>query len=228
VDDPILLPDCGRDIVGEVGSLESMKEFGPEDPVEGFDWKQEMMAGRESGAMIGGQSTGGDEIVTVRMVGQVTSPGAQDTDQGELSADKTRILGQMLCCSCQSPKEQVIDERLVTAGEWARGSRDGEGEHEVRDGQQKCLLFLQPFLGFVVLTFRAVTVAAGVVAVLGLVALRAGVGLATQSWGAALLNTCTCAAMQVWRTCPACGGEQAVSNLFSIGRAVLAEDVCQF
>ena len=53
VDDPILLPDGGRDIVGEVGSLESVKEFGPEDPGEGFDWEQEVVVGRQPGAKIG-------------------------------------------------------------------------------------------------------------------------------------------------------------------------------
>ena len=97
VDDPILLPDGNRDIVGEVGFLESVMEFGPEDPGESLDWEQEMMMGRQPGAVIGGQPTSGDEIVNVRMVGQVASPGVQDTDQAELSADKAGILSQMLC-----------------------------------------------------------------------------------------------------------------------------------
>jgi hypothetical protein len=219
VDDPILLPDGGRDIVGEAGSLKGVKEFGSEDPGEGFDGEQEVMVGREPGAVIGGQPTGRDEIVNVRMVGQVTSPGVQDTDQAELSADKTRVLGQMLCCNCRSTKEQVIDKRLVTAGEWAQGGRQGEGEHEVRDGQQKILLFLQPFLGFVVLTFRAVTVAAGVVAVLGLVALGAGEDLSPQSWCAALLYSAHG---------PSVAGDQAIGVFLAVGGAVLAEDVCQF
>jgi len=107
----------------------------------------------------------------------------------------------------------------VTAGERTQGSRDGEGEHEVRDRQQKILLFLQPFLGFVVLAFRAVTVAAGVVAVLGLVALRAGVGLATQGWCAALLDGAHS---------PSVAGEKTIGVFLAVGRAVLAEDVCQF
>lgn len=143
----------------------------------------------------------------------------QDADQTELSADKTGVLGQKLCCRCRDLKEQVIDKRLVTAGEWAQGSRDGEGEHEVRDWQQKILLFLQPFLGFVVLTFRAVTVAARVVAVLGLVALRAGEDLATQGWCAALLYSAHS---------PSVAGEQVIGVFLAIGGTVLAEDVCQF
>jgi hypothetical protein len=219
VDNPILLPDGGRDIVGEVGSLESVKEFGPEDPGEGFDGEQEVMVGREPGVVIGGQPTGRDEIVNVRMIGQVTSPGVQDADQTELSADKTGVSCQILCCSCRSTKEQVIDKRLVTAGDWAQGGGDGEGEHEVRDGQQKILLFLQPFLGFVVLTFWTVAVAAGVVAVLGLVALGAGEDLSTQGWGAALLDGAHS---------PSVAGEKTIGVFLAVGRAVLAEDVCQF
>jgi hypothetical protein len=122
------------------------------------------------------------------MIGQVASPGVQDTDQAELSADKTGLLSQKLRRSGGSTEEQIIEKSLVTASEWAQGGGDGEGEHEIRDRQQEILLFLQPFLGLVVLTFWTVAIAAGVVAVLGLVALRAGIGLPTQGGGAALLN----------------------------------------
>jgi hypothetical protein len=52
VNDPLLLPDGSRDIVGEAGFLESVKEFGPEDPGEGFNREQEMMVGRQPGAVI--------------------------------------------------------------------------------------------------------------------------------------------------------------------------------
>jgi hypothetical protein len=52
VDDPILLPDGGRDIVGEVRSLKNVMEFGPEDPGEGFDGEQEVMVGRQPGAVV--------------------------------------------------------------------------------------------------------------------------------------------------------------------------------
>ena len=143
----------------------------------------------------------------------------QNADQAELSADKTRILGQLLCCRCRGLKEQIIEKGLVRAGERAQSSRDGEGEHEVRDRQQKILLFLQPLLGFVVLALGAMTVAAGVVAVLSLVALRAGIGLSTQGGGTALLNGA--------HNLPVTG-EQALGILLAIGGTVLAEDVSQF
>jgi hypothetical protein len=112
----------------------------------------------------------------------------QDADQAELSADKAGILSQMLCCRCRSTKEQVIDKVLVTASECAQGRGQGEGEHEIRDWQEKILLFLQPLLGLVVLAFWAVAVAAGVVAELGLVTLRAGIGLPAQGGCATLFD----------------------------------------
>ena len=43
---PLLLPNGGTDIVGEAGFLQGMLEFGLEDPGEGFDREEEVMAGR--------------------------------------------------------------------------------------------------------------------------------------------------------------------------------------
>jgi len=52
-----------------------VKEFGAEDFGETLDWEQEVVTGRQPGAVIGRQATGGDEIVNVGMVGQVAPPG---------------------------------------------------------------------------------------------------------------------------------------------------------
>jgi hypothetical protein len=143
----------------------------------------------------------------------------QDANQAKLSADKTGILSEKLCCICRAAEEQVIDKRLVAAGECAQGSRNGESEHEVRHWQQEVLLLLQPFLGLVVLAFGTVAIAAGVVAVLDLVALRAGIGLPTQGRCAALLNGAHGSPM---------AGKQPIGVLLAIGGTVLAEDVGQF
>lgn len=132
---------------------------------------------------------------------------------------KTRVVCQKLGRLCGSTEEQVIDQSLVTTSDWTQDSWQGEGEHEVRDGQQKLLLFLQPFLGLIVLALGAMTIAARVVAVLGLVALRAGIGLATEGRGAALLNGA--------HGLPV-AGKQAFGVLLAISRAVLAEDISQF
>jgi hypothetical protein len=157
--------------------------------------------------------------VNVGVKGQVASPGVEDAEHTDLSAEEAWVLRQELSGSSSGMKEQVIDKRLVTASDWAQGGGQGEGEHEVRDWQQKILLLLQPFLGFVVLALGTVAVAAGMVAVLGLVALWAGEDLSTQGW---------CAAQLDGAHGPAVTREQAMGVLLAIGRAVAAEDVGQF
>lgn len=57
VDDPLLFPDISRDAEGEAESLKGMQEFGFEDPGEGFDREEEVAAGRQPGAVIGGDPT---------------------------------------------------------------------------------------------------------------------------------------------------------------------------
>jgi hypothetical protein len=88
--------DGDGDIVGEAGFLQSVLEFSPEDLGEGLDREQEVMVGRQPGTMIVREPTRRDEIMNVRVIGQVASPSVQDADQTELSADKTRILSQLL------------------------------------------------------------------------------------------------------------------------------------
>ena len=52
VDDPVLFPDGGRDIVGEARFLQGVVEFGLEDLGEGFNGEQEVMVGRQPGAVV--------------------------------------------------------------------------------------------------------------------------------------------------------------------------------
>ena len=53
VDDPVLFPGAGRDGVGGVGFLKSLKELGSIDSGKGLDREQEVMMGRQPGAVIG-------------------------------------------------------------------------------------------------------------------------------------------------------------------------------
>ena len=51
----------------------------------------------------------------VRVVGQVASPGVQDTHQANLAANKTRVLCQVLRCGSRNPEEQIVQQVLVAA-----------------------------------------------------------------------------------------------------------------
>jgi hypothetical protein len=76
----------------------------------------------------------------------------------------------------------------VTASDFPQTIWQGESEQEVGYGQQQILLFLQPLLSSIVLALRAVTIAARVITVIGLIAIRTVVNMATQGFRAALLD----------------------------------------
>ena len=78
--------------------------------------------------------------------------------------------------------------RLGTAGERPELARQGEGEEEVGHGQQRVSLLLKPVQRLVVLAFGTVAVAAGMVAVLGLVAGGAVIDVSTQGRRTAALD----------------------------------------
>jgi len=196
-----------------------VEELGFEDLGEGFHGQQEVVTGRQPGLTIGSQPAAWYEIVDMGVIGQVTRPGMEDAEHTDLPADKAGVTSQELSGGRRGLKEQVIEKSLMAASQWAQRSRQGEGEHEIGNGQEQILLCLQPFLGSLVLAFGAVAVAAGVIAVAHFAAIGASVHLSAQGFCPALLNG---------THDPAMAGEQAVGVLLAVGRAVAAEDICQF
>jgi hypothetical protein len=120
---------------------------------------------------------------------------------------------------CGSPKQQVVNALLVLAGKLAEFCGEGEGEEELRNGQQQFPLHLEPFFGLLVLALGAVAVAAGVVAVTGFAAGGTTIHLSAQGFCAAALNGAHGLAVR---------GQQLVGILLAIGRTIAAKDVRQF
>src|SRR5512137_1118030 len=107
----------------------------------------------------------------------------------------------------------------MAASKLAEGAGQSKGEQEIRHRQEQVLLSLEPLLGLVVLALWTMAIAAGVVAVAHLAALRTRVELPAEGLGPAGLNGAHG---------PAVTGEQAIVVLLAIGWTVAAEDLCQF
>ena len=152
-----------------------------------------------------------NEIVDVRMVGQVASPGVQHAHHPDLAANPTRLLCQLLGCRCRGFEEQIIEQALVRASDLIEASWQGEGEQEVGNRQEQILLLLQPALCIFVLAFGTMAVAAGMVTVLHLLTIRAAIDLPAQGWGATLFNRPH--GLEV-------GGGHAAGILLAIGRTI--------
>ena len=64
-----------------------------------------------------------NEIVDVRMVSQIASPGVEHTQHANLAAKPTWLLCQLLGGSGRGFEEQIVEQFLVRASDLIEGSR---------------------------------------------------------------------------------------------------------
>jgi hypothetical protein len=152
----------------------------------------------------------------VGVIAQVPSPGLQNPDHTNLATHKAGIVSQLLQGCGGVAKEQIVDELLVASSDSSERGRQGEGDHEVRDWQEKRLLLFQPLLGSIMLAAGTVAISAGVIAIDGLIACLTPIEMSTQVFGAAGFDRRHCLPMTRGHALPILG---------SIGGSILTEDV---
>jgi hypothetical protein len=89
----------------------------------------------------------------------------------------------------------MIQHTLVPLKQSPELTRHSNGGEKIGRGQQQILLFAQPQLGAIMLTFRTMSIAAGVIAIMELAAFGALPGLSAESRGTAFDNMLHCLAM---------------------------------
>jgi hypothetical protein len=117
MNDPVLLPYFWRDKGEEVGLAQCVAELGTKDGREGLGGKQKVLSGGQPSLAIGGQATTGSEVVDVRVVAEIASPGMEDADETHLSTDKARILRKVLDSGGRGTEEGVVEDFLVGASD---------------------------------------------------------------------------------------------------------------
>lgn len=97
VDDPVLLPDGGWDLIEPAPFLESGAEFAAKDFAQGKAGNQEDgMAGLNPLLALAGKSAGADQQMDVGMIKQGPGAGVQDGQHRQSSAHIAGIPGQLL------------------------------------------------------------------------------------------------------------------------------------
>jgi hypothetical protein len=100
----------------------------------------------------------------VGVVLELPAPRVEDPGKTrEVGADKTLICGEPFEGERRGVEHGVVPEALMRAEKGAQGLRDGKGEEEVRPGQLVLQVVLEPLLGFMLLTLRAMTIATGMI-----------------------------------------------------------------
>ena len=161
-------------------------------------------------------ATARDDHVHVRMMGQGRTPGVKHGGDPDPCTQVLRVGGDGQHRLRRRAKQQVVEHRLVVEGNG--GDLCGQGEHdvEVADRQQVGLAFGQPDARRRALALGTVPVAAGVVGHSPVPAVGAGLDMATQRRGAAMLDR---------RHDLELGQAQMPGMGGPIGRACAAEDI---
>jgi hypothetical protein len=129
---------------------------------ERFDRDEEVGSGRTPCGAVPGEAPARDDVVDVRVVLELSTPGMQDTSKSwEVGPDETLVFRQPFEGRGRRLKQGLVRETLMRANERSEGLRDGEGEQEVWSRQLFVQVVLEPLLGFMLLTLRAVAVATG-------------------------------------------------------------------
>ena len=82
-----------------------------------------------------GESAAGNQIVDVRMIFELTSPGVEHAQEPERGAQMFWIGGDVVERAGALAEEQRVEDKLLTADNAAQFLRDGEGDQEVGNGE---------------------------------------------------------------------------------------------
>ena len=94
VDDPIFIPYFFGDVIKERSFLKFIPEFSAKDDGESFNGDEEVFSGREPSFAIFRDTTARDDIMDMRVIGEIPSPGMKDPHHTDETAYKPGIFGE--------------------------------------------------------------------------------------------------------------------------------------
>jgi hypothetical protein len=164
VDVPIDLPEIRRDLIEETGLFHFIAELGFEDLGESSDGEIEIDPGGVPDATGGGEGATGDDVMDMGVKLQGTTPGVEDPEESrEISSDIVFIHGEFFDGLRGSLEQGRVSRLLVFTNESAQTLGDGKREQEMMTGELPLDLFLEPLLGLMMLTGRAMTISTGAI-----------------------------------------------------------------
>src|ERR1039457_2930385 len=138
--------------------------------------------------MVRRESARGNGAVNVGMQEQVLSPGMQDADHADLSAQVFAIDGDLEQSLSAGGEQQVVEQTRVLQGQHVEFVGHREHDMEVAGGEKFSLAGRHPALARLRLALGAVPVSARVVRDSLMTATRAGIAMTAQSSGATTQN----------------------------------------
>jgi hypothetical protein len=108
-------------------------EEGSVDGGERFHGHREGGSGGKPRVTVFGETATGDDVMDMRVVLELPTPGRQDTRKTrERCPDEPLVCGQPCESERRGGEQGVVREAVMRAHQGTQGVRDGEGEEEVR------------------------------------------------------------------------------------------------
>ena len=139
-------------------------------------------------ASVSRQTTTRDARVKRRMGAERARPGVQHATESERPADNVAISGEFLQSGRRGAEEEAVKGFLVAAGSFSHLGRQGQGHHNIGDGEEQRVLHGQPLLRVVIPARGTMPVLAGMIPITGLLARLAEKDLTTERFGATVFN----------------------------------------
>jgi hypothetical protein len=141
---------------------EPSSELAAEDAAECADRQEEASRGIDPSGTIRSQAASGNDVVNVRMMLKVLSPGMEHAEESDIRSEVLRIASQFEHRRGAGAVEQIVEQPLVLKGKSGERVRQSEDNVEVRHGQQFSRTRRQPLGARVALALGTVPIAAGV------------------------------------------------------------------
>src|SRR6266852_6614479 len=145
------------------GALESGNKLAAKDATEHLDGKKEGIASFDPMRVIGGESTGRNHAMDMRVKPQLLIPGVQHAEEADLGTEVSRIASDFEKGFRTGAKQKVVDDLLVLQRQWCQLTRQGEDHMDVACREKLLATRCEPAVASPCLTLRAVPVAASVV-----------------------------------------------------------------
>src|SRR5580704_17419227 len=95
------------------GAFECLVKLAAEDGTEHLDRKKEVVAGLDPARAIGGESTGRNHTMYMRVSFELLTPGMQHAEEAKFCAKMFGIAGNFEQCFCTGSEQEIVDELLI-------------------------------------------------------------------------------------------------------------------
>jgi len=162
VDDPVMRPRAGRDLIGQVGPAQGVVHRAAKDGREDVTGEEEVGTRRRDPAgAVEREAPTGDEDLDVRVIPQVLRPRMQDGEDRGAGAELLGIGRDAEQRLSRGAQERIVHRALVRASDGPKLLGQREGNEEVRTRQEPSPVEIKPASGLLSMALGAVAVATG-------------------------------------------------------------------